>query len=278
MSAALSWAGVAVLVLAAALASAAPAPQDQRGAFADLSPFAGLGGLGAHDDQAGKEDGEDAERQSILWRAMPKPRAAAPPAPSSSGTLREILGRVRNPKKSAQFTPTGVLAEGADSDMISDPGPPPSYPYHHHQHTDDNPPGAAGRGHGGVPRYSSSGVTREIAVRQGRLVGVVRAVPGFGEVHQFLGLPYAEPPVGSQRFMPPASPSQWKGLRVADRFGHVCPQVLPDLSLLNVSAGRLSAVQRLVPYLQDQSEDCLYLNVYAPAAGESAAKLERYER
>lgn len=209
-------------------------------------------------EQAGSETVEevdDTERQSVLWRALPK-RLAPPPAtnPASLGhSLRDLLDRVRpsSPRKAAQFTPTGVVA--ADSDMISDPGPAPDI---------QQPYGE------GVIRYPSSGVTREIHVRQGRLVGVVRTVQGFGEVHQFLGLPYAEPPVGSQRFMPPASPSQWKGLKVADRFGPVCPQALPDLSLHNVSAGRLSQVQRLLPYLQEQSEDCLYLNVYAPAQGE----------
>lgn len=48
--------------------------------------------------------------------------------------------------------------------------------------------------------------TREITIKQGRVKGIVRAMyrdSGIRDVDQFLGLPYAESPVGNKRFMPP---------------------------------------------------------------------------
>lgn len=48
--------------------------------------------------------------------------------------------------------------------------------------------------------------TKEIQVKQGRLMGITRrfqVTSGLGEVDQYLGLPYAEAPTGSRRFMPP---------------------------------------------------------------------------
>lgn len=48
--------------------------------------------------------------------------------------------------------------------------------------------------------------TKEISIKQGRIKGIVRnfhAQTGLKEVDQYLGIPYAEPPVGSRRFMPP---------------------------------------------------------------------------
>lgn len=56
------------------------------------------------------------------------------------------------------------------------------------------------------------------------------------------------------------------------RFGPVCPQRLPNIAnetaaLEKMPKGRLEYLRRLLPYLQNQSEDCLYLNVYVPIQG-----------
>lgn len=64
----------------------------------------------------------------------------------------------------------------------------------------------------------------------------------------FLGIPYAQTPVGALRFVAPQPVEQWKGLYQASAFGPSCVQ----------RPGALSAPG-------EQSEDCLSLNVYAPA-------------
>lgn len=59
---------------------------------------------------------------------------------------------------------------------------------------------------------------------------------------------------------------------VFHRFGPVCPQRLPNIAnetaaLEKMPKGRLEYLRRLLPYLQNQSEDCLYLNIYVPIQG-----------
>lgn len=51
-------------------------------------------------------------------------------------------------------------------------------------------------------------LTRQIAIKQGILRGVVRHMhphSGLRDVDQFLGVPYAEPPINNKRFMPPGN-------------------------------------------------------------------------
>ena len=61
---------------------------------------------------------------------------------------------------------------------------------------------------------------------------------------QFRGIPYAAPPVGDLRWMPPQPVTGWTDTRDATAFPPVCPQAPPSPS--------------------GQSEDCLYLNVTTP--------------
>ncbi|XP_055539107.1 uncharacterized protein LOC129726440 [Wyeomyia smithii] len=112
--------------------------------------------------------------------------------------------------------------------------------------------------------------TREVAVKQGRIKGVVRVMhpqSGLKNVDQYLGIPYAEAPVGSRRFMPPGAPIPWTGLKMAIKMSPVCPQNLPTLNNVNnnYSKGRYDQLKRLLPYLKVESEDCLYLNLYVPS-------------
>jgi para-nitrobenzyl esterase len=82
--------------------------------------------------------------------------------------------------------------------------------------------------------------------------GVVRglAVPiSGGAVDEFLGIPYAAPPVGALRWQPPQPPASWSGVRDATKFAPHCPQVASPF-------GQAST-----------SEDCLFLNVFTPATG-----------
>ncbi|XP_015109365.1 uncharacterized protein LOC107036135 [Diachasma alloeum] len=120
-------------------------------------------------------------------------------------------------------------------------------------------------------------MAKEIRVKQGRLRGYVVEPSANPQqlVDVFLGVPYAEPPVGLFRFSPPRSPQPWRDVRIAKEFAPVCPQVLPDLRL-EVMPGRHEYLERLLPYLKNQSEDCLYLNVYAPHQSDGQSNPRRY--
>jgi hypothetical protein len=102
------------------------------------------------------------------------------------------------------------------------------------------------------------------------------------QVEVFLGVPYAKPPVGSLRFMPPVTPTYWKGVKLANKFKSVCYQKMPEfvtksvITKLNSSTfnhdykfnrlpdGRVEHLKRILPFLENQNEDCLYLNIYIP--------------
>jgi para-nitrobenzyl esterase len=78
--------------------------------------------------------------------------------------------------------------------------------------------------------------------------GPVRGLAN-GAVDEFLGIPYAAPPVGALRWQPPQPAARWYGVRDATQYAPHCPQPGGPF-------GRAST-----------SEDCLYLNVFTPAAG-----------
>jgi para-nitrobenzyl esterase len=80
-----------------------------------------------------------------------------------------------------------------------------------------------------------------------------------GKIKAFLGLPYAAPPVDDLRWKAPAPPPAWKDLREATQFAHRCAQWQIWSDYLFLDPG--------------PSEDCLYLNVYAPARAKATSKL-----
>ncbi|VVD05479.1 unnamed protein product [Leptidea sinapis] len=113
---------------------------------------------------------------------------------------------------------------------------------------------------------SDEGVLRGLIVKPGRQYDLQ-------PVQMFLGVPYAAPPVGSLRFMPPVSAPPWYGVKMATRFAPVCPQSLPQIKKGNPpSLGRQHYINRLKPFLKDESEDCLYLNVYLPYREQKSKK------
>ncbi len=67
-------------------------------------------------------------------------------------------------------------------------------------------------------------------------------------VRTFLGMPLAAPPVGNLRWRPPVKPAKWRGVRDATEYGDMCAQ---NKRLLDFGA-------------PSTSEDCLYINVFAP--------------
>ncbi|XP_054157875.1 neuroligin-4, X-linked-like isoform X2 [Oppia nitens] len=92
-------------------------------------------------------------------------------------------------------------------------------------------------------------------------------------IEAYLGVPYATPPVGSLRFMPPVTPTHWRGIRLANRLSPVCPQRIPLSALVmnnstealkRMPLQRFEFMRKMIPQLINQSEDCLYLNIYTP--------------
>ncbi|MGB8602497.1 MAG: carboxylesterase family protein [Rhizomicrobium sp.] len=83
-------------------------------------------------------------------------------------------------------------------------------------------------------------ITRPVTTESGQVTGVVR-----GDVETFFGIPYAAPPVGDLRWKEPAPPKPWKGVRPAASFGPACRQTVDWIK-------------------EPQSEDCLFLNIWAP--------------
>jgi para-nitrobenzyl esterase len=80
-----------------------------------------------------------------------------------------------------------------------------------------------------------------------------------GKVKAFLGVPYAAPPVGDLRWKAPEPPARWKGVREATNYGAHCAQVSVFTDMVFPDSG--------------PREDCLYLNVYAPAEAGPKSKL-----
>jgi para-nitrobenzyl esterase len=70
-------------------------------------------------------------------------------------------------------------------------------------------------------------------------------------LYVFKGVPYAAPPVGELRWMPPQPVKPWSGVRQAQKFGTVAPQSLP-------TSGPLAALREEI---EPDSEDCLFLNI-----------------
>lgn len=75
-------------------------------------------------------------------------------------------------------------------------------------------------------------------------------------LHQFLGVPYAAPPVGALRFRKPVPPAKWVGIREATQYSACALQ--PSAMFADAYAGEDFNGRQ-------GAEDCLYLNIWSPA-------------
>lgn len=107
----------------------------------------------------------------------------------------------------------------------------------------------------------------QVRTRQGMVRGQVE-----DGLHVFRGIPYAAPPVGALRWKPTQPPAVWQGVRDAVQFSTPCPMI---------DGARMAEGKWLkrggadffigVPPLPGASEDCLHLNIWAPAKARRAA-------
>ena len=87
----------------------------------------------------------------------------------------------------------------------------------------------------------------QVATANGRIEGLQ-----FEQHQAFLGIPFAAPPTGARRFCAPQPPKSWSGVRPANVFANSAIQGTSPMPGTAASGPR--------------DEDCLFLNVYTPAA------------
>ncbi|CAH2324158.1 Hypothetical predicted protein [Pelobates cultripes] len=98
-----------------------------------------------------------------------------------------------------------------------------------------------------------------VDTKYGKLLGKTNSVKATDrQVHVFLGIPFAKPPVGELRFAPPQSPEPWSDIRDASQRPPMCIQSMASLDDLKKYFLGDFPPPRL-------SEDCLILNIYTPA-------------
>lgn len=80
-----------------------------------------------------------------------------------------------------------------------------------------------------------------VQIEDGRLEGTLMETRRGEQFHAFKKIPFAEPPLGKLRFLPPQAKQPWSGILDCTKYGPMCAQPKPSYEI---------------------SEDCLHLNVY----------------
>lgn len=87
-----------------------------------------------------------------------------------------------------------------------------------------------------------------VKTKSGKIQGIYQ-----NGIYMFMGVPYAAPPAGERRWLPPQPVKPWQGVRPALKFGPITPQngigtgVVPELAVEGIP-----------------DEDCLNLNIWSP--------------
>ncbi|XP_061566052.1 acetylcholinesterase [Cololabis saira] len=107
--------------------------------------------------------------------------------------------------------------------------------------------------------FSQSETDLVVQTRSGYVRGVRRTVLDRGYVSAFLGIPFAEPPIGKRRFRPAEPKRQWSGVFDASQYPNSCYQTV-DVTFPGFQGSEMWNPN------QEMSEDCLYLNVWVPTS------------
>ncbi|WP_026505738.1 carboxylesterase/lipase family protein [Butyrivibrio sp. NC3005] len=112
--------------------------------------------------------------------------------------------------------------------------------------------------------YDNPEETKVVHTKKGDIKGVYTK---DHKVRIYAGIPYAKPPVGELRFRLPEDMDEWEGVKTCDKFGPMAmqPSSGPFSDALSQIFGYHEyKVQFGDEYTEKMSEDCLYLNVFAP--------------
>ncbi len=94
----------------------------------------------------------------------------------------------------------------------------------------------------------NDGSNRVVTTTGGKLEGSYE-----DNLYVFRGIPYAAPPVGELRWMPPQPAKSWDGVRPAKNYGAIGPQNPMPIPMPGMPA-----------FEEPQNEDCLFLNIWTP--------------
>uniref|UniRef100_A0A8C1EBQ4 Carboxylic ester hydrolase n=2 Tax=Cyprinus carpio TaxID=7962 RepID=A0A8C1EBQ4_CYPCA len=116
-----------------------------------------------------------------------------------------------------------------------------------------------------VPVQTDSGPV--VVLKHGSVRGQYMKAKGSEKVvEQYLGIPFAQPPVGPLRLAAPGPVQGWEGIRNATQHPSICLQN-PDILPIVIKSMAVNYTPTGV------SEDCLYLNVYTPSQRSESDKL-----
>ena len=98
---------------------------------------------------------------------------------------------------------------------------------------------------------------KKVLTENGWVEGLPAADP---RITAFKGVPFAAPPVGDLRWRAPQPAKDWDGVLKCWKFAPISMQLKPGLDPTDIYAGEWNVDPEI-----EQSEDCLYLNVWTPA-------------